>query len=409
MNLKQINKIFRDTDYVRTGGSAEEKATAEYLAGVIAEMGLEARLSPFSVDMADVKSATLSVDGRNIPCKGYKLSGSGEVEAELYYLRSDDRLSLEGCRGRIVLFDGYLGYWKYHDIIENGAVGFISYDGDANYADRDIDQRELRPYVSLGNKILGVNINAKDAIELIKRDGKIVRIAIDQDEYRADSHNVIVDLPGKSEKTIVFTAHYDSTPLSHGAYDNMSGCIGLIGLIEKFMKTEHNFSLRFIFCGSEERGLLGSKAYCEENPEEIKNTVLCINLDMIGCIMGKFAACCTSEKDLVAYLKYMACELGFQVHAYQDVYSSDSTPFSDKGVPSVSFARWAPENTATIHNSYDTSAVMKASQVKADIDFIYAFAERMATAAVCPVSPDMPEDMVTKLDEYLCRKRKPKD
>lgn len=31
-----------------------------------------------------------------------------------------------------------------------------------------------------------------------------------------------------------------------------------------------------------------------------------------------------------------------------------------KGVPVVSFARIAPNNTATIHNSYDTLAVMKA-------------------------------------------------
>jgi hypothetical protein len=68
----------------------------------------------------------------------------------------------------------------------------------------------------------------------------------------------------------------------------------------------------------------------------------------------------------------MAAELGFGCHTYQDVYSSDSTPFADKGIPAVSFARWAPNNTATIHNSYDTPAVMSASQTAEDIDFIVA-------------------------------------
>ena len=64
--------------------------------------------------------------------------------------------------------------------------------------------------------------------------------------------------------------------------------------------------------------------------------------------MGKFIACCTSEEKLVNYIQYMASEYGFGCGPYQDVYSSDSTPFADKGIPAVSFARIAPHNTATI-------------------------------------------------------------
>ena len=79
-----------------------------------------------------------------------------------------------------------------------------------------------------------------------------------------------------------------------------------------------------------------------------------INLDMIGCIMGKFIGCVTGEEKLCHYISYMGSELGFGIEVSQDVYSSDSTPFADKGVPAVSFARLAPGNTATIHNSYDT-------------------------------------------------------
>ena len=139
--------------------------------------------------------------------------------------------------------------------------------------------------------------------------------------------------------------------------------------------------------------------------EELKDSVLCINLDMIGCIMGKFAACCTSEEKLVSYIQYLASELGFGCHSYQEVYSSDSTPFADKGIPAVSFARWAPNNTATIHNSYDTPAVMSAAQMAEDIDFIVAFSRRMAEAKLCPVAREMPDNMKEKLDEYLMRKR----
>ena len=408
MNTQKIMKIFEDTAYVRMGGSDAELKCAEYIKGLCAEMGLEAKIEDFEVDMANIKTAHLYADGEEITCKGYLLCGSGEVEAPLYYLTNTDKYSLSLCRGKIVLVDGYMGYWMYRDIFEAGAVGFITYDGNANYADKDIDQRELRPHVSKGDKILGVNINAKDAIRIINEGVKTAKIVVEQDEYKGVSCNVIADIKGSTDEYIVFTAHYDSTSLSQGAYDNMSGSIGLLGIAEYFLSNLHNYSLRFIWCGSEERGLLGSKAYVNAHESELEKTVLNINLDMIGCIMGKFIACCTAEEALVHYINYYASEYGFGIATRQDVYSSDSTPFADKGVPAVSFARIAPNNTATIHNSYDTMAVMKGEQMESDIDFITSFACRMVNACRCPVDKKIPDNMKDKLDIYLTRKRAPK-
>lgn len=401
----EIMNIFRETAYVRTGGSPEELKTAQYLQAQVEKLGLPATLEEFPVDMADLETAELLVDGERVTCKGYRNAGSGEVEAELYYLRNRDPWSLSQCRGKIVLVDGYMGYWIYQDLLENGAAGFITYDGNANYADFDIDQRELRSAVHKGNKIPGVNVNAKTAIELIRRGASAAKITLKQEEYQGVSHNVILEMPGQIPEYITLTAHYDSTSLSQGAYDNMSGSVGLLGIAEYFTKHPHRFGLRFVWCGSEERGLLGSKAYTQAHEEALKTTVLNINLDMIGCIMGKFIYCATAEEKVCHYLDYFGAELGFGIEGRQDVYSSDSTPFADHGVPALSFARIAPGNTATIHNSYDTMAVMSGEQMAADIDFLIAFTDRMANAARCPVTKEIPENMKEKLDEYLCRKR----
>ena len=405
MDALEIMKIFEETAYVRMGGSPEERKTAEYLLAQCMDRGLDARLEAFDVDMAQIDEAILTVDGLEIPCKGYLCAGSGTVTAPLYYLRNTDPFSLAECQGKIVLIDGYLRYWMYQDLLENGAVGFITYDGNANYTDEDIDQRELRNFVSKGNKIAGVNINAKSAIALIKANAGIATIHLKQKEYQGQSHNVIVDLPGEIPQYIVLTAHYDSTSLSQGAYDNMSGSVGILSIAEYFKNRPHRYGLRFIWCGSEERGLLGAKAYCACHEAELKDIVLNINLDMIGCIMGKFIACCTTEEALTHYLKYIGCEQGFGISVQQDVYSSDSTPFADKGVPALSFARIAPGNTATIHNRYDTLAVMKGEQMVEDIAFILHFTERMANAACCPVKREIPDNMKEKLDIYLNRKR----
>ena len=401
-------KIFEDTAYVRMGGSQEELKCALYLQQCCADLGLEAKLEAFDVDMADMELATLTVDGKQIPCKGYLCAGSGEVTAPLYYLRSTDAYSLSLCKGKIVMIDGYLGYWMYQDILENGAVGFITYDGNVNYTDRDIDQRELRSYVSKGHKILGVNINAKDAVSLIAADAKEAAITLKQKEYVGQSHNVVMEMPGESDRWIVLTAHYDSTSLSQGAYDNMSGCAGLLGMAEYFMTHKHLHNLRFIWCGSEERGLLGAKAWVKAHEEELKSIDLNINLDMVGCIMGRFIACCTTEEALVSYLNYFGNEVGFGIAVRQDVYSSDSTPFADAGVPAMSFARIAPPPTGTIHNSYDTMALMSESQMADDTAFMAAFTARMANAVRCPVGREIPDNMKDKLDIYLTRKRGPK-
>ncbi len=408
MHTDKINRILQETAYIRTGGSTQELACANYLKAECEKLGFSAHLEAFDVPMASIKTAKLIVDGKEIPCKGYLCAGCGEVEAPLLYMPEPTPYALSQCKGSIVMLDGYLGYWKYQDILANGAVGFITYDGNANYADADIDQRELRSYVSKGVKIPGVNINAKSAIALIAAGSEQAKILLKQDEWVGQSHNVIAELPGETNEWIVLTAHYDTTSLSTGAYDNMSGCIGLLGIAEAFANKAHRYGLRLVFCGSEERGLLGSKAYCSAHEDELARIVLNVNLDMIGSIMGSFNAICTTEDRLVHYIEYLAAMEGFSLKARQDIYSSDSTPFADKGVPAVSFARNATPNTATIHNSYDTLKVMSAAQLARDIDFLCAFVDAMANAALCPVKRIMPDNMKEKLDNYLLRKR-PKD
>ena len=406
MNAKKIRQILKDTDFIHTGGSAEELKVAEYLKGLCEELGAKAWIESFPIEMADIEEAVLTVDGKEIPCRGYKLSGNAELEAELVYLPGTDPTSLTMAKGKIVLMDGGARYWVYQDLYKAGAAGFITYDGNVRYADSDIDQRELRSFDSEGKIIPGVNINAKEAFKLVKSGAKRAKIVLKQKEYEGESRNVVAELPGTSDEWIVLTAHYDTVPLSRGSYDNMSGCIGILGVLEALSGKEHRCGIRLVFCGSEERGLRGSKAYTAAHEAELEKIVLNVNLDMIGTYMGKFIACVSAEDALVSYLRYFGAEKGWGIEPRQGVYSSDSTPFADKGVPALSFARLAPQNQATIHNRYDTPEVLSAEQIKKDTDFIASFAARMADSAVCPVKREIPEKVKKELDEYLNRKRK---
>lgn len=408
LKINDVKKILKDTAFPHTAASSEEMRCLQYLQHRCAEIGLTTRMEGFPIERSDIRSASLTIDGKSYPCKAFIGCGSGKVEAPLYYLRDTDDLSYSRCKDCIVLVEPALRMWTYQDMLKNGALGFITFTGRYSCPDRDIDQRTLRPATSLGKKILGVNINVRDAMEIVAKGSRTACIEIDQSEYQADAHNLIGELPGEIDEWIVLTAHYDSTPLSCGSYDNMTGSIGILGVAERFMKAPHRRGLRFIWCGAEELGLLGSKNYCAVHEKELEKVVLNINLDMIGSIMGRFIACCSAEDRLVSFLEYTADEMGFPVAARTGVYSSDSTPFADKGVPSLSFARLAPPTAGSIHERYDTPAIVSPKQVLSDIDFIADFTGRMANAVRCPVKREIPDKIKEKLDVYLYRKRPPK-
>ena len=408
MDIERLFKVFEDTAYVRMGGTPEELRAAEYLKAACEEFGFPARIEGFRVPMGEVEESRVEIDGREIPCRGFYCCGSGEAEGELYYMPASDRLSIEGAKDKIVLLDtSGVGFFTYKDLMEAGAKAILFRYGNANYPNDDIDLRDLREHVvGEERKVLCAMIHTRDAQELVMNGAKRARITIRQREYDGESRNVIAERAGRRKEFITLTAHYDSTSLSQGAYDNMSGCVGLLGVMQELAGCDLNYGLRFVFCGSEERGLLGSKAYCRDHGDELEATALNINLDMIGTALGKFIACVSAEEKLAGYISYMGYELGFPVSARIGVYSSDSTPFADKAVPALSFARLASGEAAPIHCRYDTMAVLSKAQLERDIRFITEFTRRMADSVLCPVSREMPEKVKKELDEYLARKRK---
>ena len=408
MTQEQMQRIFNDTDFVHRSGTPEELRVAEYLKAQCEALGVSARIEAFPVAMAEIEEAHVYADGKEIPCKGFFCCGSGEVEGELYYMSSQDPVSVALAKDKIVLLDtSGIGFFGYQDLMKAGAKGILFQYGNTHFPIHDIDERDLRAaVVGEEQKVLCAMLHTADAIDLLRNDVKRVRITMRQREYEGESHNVIAELPGRRDEWIVLSAHYDTTALSHGSYDNMSGCVGILGVLDQLKKLPLNYGLRLVFCGSEERGLLGSKAYTRDHEEALSKIALNINLDMIGTWVGKFIARVSAEEALAHYLTYMGAELSFPLAAKIGVYSSDSTPFADKGVPALSFARMASDNAAPIHCRYDLPELLSMARMEQDIAFIAEFTRRMAMSAACPVKREIPEKVKTELDEYLFRKRR---
>jgi hypothetical protein len=89
---------------------------------------------------------------------------------------------------------------------------------------------------------------------------------------------------------IVYSAHFDHVGVNdkgevfNGADDNASGSMALLEIAKAFMK-EKKKPLRaivFAWMNGEEKGLLGSRYYVEHPVIPLKNTLVDINLDMVG-------------------------------------------------------------------------------------------------------------------------------
>lgn len=404
MNCKTVNRILSDTSYIRTGGSQEEKKCAEYLKSICAEMELNAKIESFPVTMYEPKTARLIVDDKEISCTGYFGAKNGIVESKLYYLSSNDDISLRRCKDKIVLVDSGVGCTLYDKLVENGAKGFITYNGNLYFDDTDIDQREVHFEIRNESFLPAVNIHVSNAFDIVKNKSKSAKIILDHSSYIGNSHNVILDLEGQTEETIIISAHYDSTEHSVGAYDNMSGCIGLLYLAEYFSLTPHHRRIRLLWCGSEERGLLGSQEYCRMHESELDNTILNINLDMLGSVMGGFTAFSCVNEEMSRFITRFLSKHRFPASVRHEIRSSDSNSFVYSKVPAVSFARYAPNGTKSVHTRYDTPKMVSADRLLSDMKIIAQFTEYFTNTLKLPVSMEISEKIKTDVEKYMTRK-----
>ena len=409
-------ELLKDLYFVRTGGSNEELKAANIIKAECEKLGVPAELESFKVDGCNIKKAELKFINPNfeVECAGVGMSSQTPEEGligEFVYIENLADAEIKNVEGKICLLATKLVNTKlYKKLVDKKAIGLILCTGSVYDENENVD---LDPYMYRerhykNGKIPAVCIRMRDAEKILRAKPEKVHMTMLEDELQNDSYNVVATIEGsdKKDEVLVFTAHYDSVSYSKGAYDNATGSTGIMQILSYFKEHQPSRTLKFVWCGSEEMGLLGSKAYCEQHKEELEKYKLCINIDMIGVTIGFDIACCTANNSLVNYVKYFGCEKGFAIQARQGVYSSDSTPFADAGVPALSFARIAPQGGAVIHSRKDVMDFLEEENYYRSCDFITAFAERMDSCVIIPVEREIPGNMKEEIDFYFGRKER---
>ena len=332
---------------------------------------------------------------------------------EFKYVQQATDVDLLDVKGKVVLLNTHLSLETYERLIKAEVAGVITYSGTI-IDDPELTDLQLRAirakHLELG-QIPGVTLRAIDAFDMVKNKATKVRMVLEQDDYEVDSHNVYATIPGTDypEQEIAFMGHYDSVPFSTGVYDNGAGSVILMELVRHYLAHPPKRTLRFMWFGSEEKGLLGSKAYvANSNEETLKAIKLGINVDVAGPIMGEDRAIVTADNSLCHYIDYLAKEVGFAISVKQDTYSSDSIPFADKGIPCVNFCRFGSPGCAMIHSRYDIIDYLSGESLENTARFVQTFGDRVINSPVFPVEQKMPQNMIEAVDKYLQKKKEEK-
>ena len=405
-------ELLKKMAFERVSGTGEERRAAEILRGEAASFGVSAEFDPFSVEDADVLRAELEVLSpfhKKYEVTGFKRSADTPDEglaAGFLYVEDAAEALLQDARGRIVLTND-IRRNAYERIVKAGAAGVITWSGDFSDdpAHSDLNICKLRPMLTDAFGFLpAVNMRAADAIDLVRSGAETVRLTVKNRNVTRESRNVVCTIPGtdRADEEILLGGHYDSVYFSTGVYDNAAGCVVLMELMRYFKANPPRRTLKFVFFGSEEQGLLGSKHYAASH--DLEKTVFMVNADVGGPVLGANKAYLTCNQDGVAYVAALLNEGGYAFEVKQSIQSSDSIPMTDAGVPCLNINRAAAHGAGVMHSRLDTVSFLSARGVANILYPALDIMKRLDGASVFPIKREIPQEVRDMVDRYLYRK-----
>ena len=221
---------------------------------------------------------------------------------------------------------------------------------------------------SVGESILGVgleDLRKHSTAKLSKVKSKMVSVSIEQKAEVMETENVLGYLEGSDlkDELVVITAHYDhigrrGEEINNGADDDGSGTSAVMELAQAFVEAKKEGkgprrSILFMTVTGEEKGLLGSAYYAENPIFPLENTVVDLNIDMIGRVDDKHKdnpnyvylvgsdRLSTELHDISEQVNktYTQCELDYtyndEDHPDRIYYRSDHWNFAKNNVPII--------------------------------------------------------------------------
>lgn len=391
----------------RDTGSEEQKIAAQYLADLYKKWGLAAPVNGSYLQEVDLVSASfgevsLKIGKHNlVNNEDFVFVGDGDmkkkVNSDLVFLG----LVSEENLAKVDVKDKLVGIWavgvRSNDLVKQvmdaGAAGIVivSMEGQANFDrianryksmsgkgrigfDKPVEQKPV--FMVSSDKMAEIfGASAEELKEAAKSNPESIKsqkatYQIEKSIEKVESSNVMAYLEGTDlkDELVVISSHYDHVGVSstgevfNGADDDGSGTISVTEIAEAFAlaaKDGHKprRSILFLNVTGEEKGLLGSEYYSEHPIFPLENTIVDINIDMVGRIDYEYQDAenkdfiyvigsemlSTDLKKILEYnnITYSDLILDYRYDAEDDpnrfYYRSDHYNFAKHGIPVAFF------------------------------------------------------------------------
>lgn len=167
--------------------------------------------------------------------------------------------------------------------------------------------------------------------------------------------NIVCVLAGTTDAIILVGAHFDKVQMGDGVADNWSGASLLPSLYQTLSRRPLQHTYVFVAFSGEEEGLLGSESYAKKlSADEKKRIHAMVNMDTLG--LGPTNIWVShSDKELVgvAFGVARALKLPLQGVNVEKVGSTDSDPFFQRKIPTISLHSVTQETWPILHSPHD--------------------------------------------------------
>ena len=379
----------------RNAGSDAEHATADYLAGLMEEIGLtDVEKAAADCDRWQFNGASLTVDGEEYTVYSYATASTPVVglTAEIVYVGDGTMWDYEGLdvTGKIVLIDidQRSNWWITYPMLEaqhQGAAAILAANvgGFAQVADDALNCQDICGPIAIPT--LSIGLADSQAIQAKLSEGPVTATLVVDNEVSEDgtTYNILGRIPGKSsDYQIIVGGHYD---VHFTGFQDDNCAVGLVlamakGMIDSGYQPENDI----VFClhGAEEWGssytqydwTVGAWEMINNvHPEWVGKTLAFLNFELPAYEFDTYTST-YSAPEMYAMLDYFANEYpyspdpegcfpdGVLTEGHQTYTYSDDFSYYAAGVPSTVNGFLLQKDMETVfpfyvdiyHSQYDT-------------------------------------------------------
>lgn len=378
----------------RPAGSAAAKASVEYVAAQMRELGLDVHLEECKVrhwvrgtetaELVDYPGHAVGMQQKVVltALGGSTSTGADGITADIVVVNDFDQLKTFGrdqVAGKIVLFNQ-----KFDKQAANAGLGFAAYRETVGYREtgpqaavqlgaaaalvRSIGSADYRlPHTGdsdpAGIPAAAITTEDADLIAHLATEGPVrMHLTLTPQKLPDEtSYNVIGDLKGSEhpEQIVIVSGHLDSWDLGTGAIDDAAGVVMAMEAAELFqhLHLRPKRTLRVVAWMDEETDGAGSIQYKKDYKTEFRNHVAAIESD-IGTAhpLGFFTKMNKTAANALKPVQTVLSSIGASLlqEASHPPGITDIAPMSEEGVPLLGIMQDSRDYYGYHHSAADT-------------------------------------------------------